>query len=181
MPIRPWLVCSLVSFAAACSIASEPTMRNKQPVLGSDFTLPDLKGKALSLQQLKGHIAVLNFWAFWCDTWKDELPHLKELAKEQTDRDFRLVAISVDGTRLQEFMDRTKGDVGFPVLLDAGSKVSASYKVVHVPSVIILDGAGRIRYTRSGYPGNEAIRTVLRRLQSERRKEAVARSPTPGD
>ncbi len=138
MKNRTWLLCAVFALIVTAGRGIERPRANNQPTPGPDFTLPDLQGKLLTLQELKGHTVVLNFWAFWCDTWKDELPHLKELANEQTDRDFRLVAISVDGTRLQAFKDQTRGNVGFPVLLDAGGKVSASYKVVHVPTVVIL-------------------------------------------
>ena len=146
------------------------------PPSAPNFTLPDLKGKSVSLKELQGHVVVLNFWAFWCDTWKEEQPHLSELAKEQSERNFRLVAISVDGTRLQEFVDKTNGDVGFPVLLDAGGKVSASYRIEHVPTLIVLDRTGRIRYTKPGYPGNEAMRSLLRKLCAEKSRVSAAGS-----
>src|SRR5580700_9880457 len=141
MLIRTWLICVAFVLVVTNGRTVERSTAGQPPAHAPDFTLPDLQGKVLSLQEMRGHVVVLNFWAFWCDTWKEELPHLKELAKEQSDRDFRLVAISVDGTRLQEFVDRTNGDIGFPVLLDAGGEVSASYKVAHVPTVVILDGS----------------------------------------
>lgn len=162
--------------ANASRSAKAPDAAGHPPAAGEDFTLPDLHGKALHLQEMRGKITVLNFWAFWCDTWKEELPHLKDLAHEQTARNFRLIAISVDGTRLQTFLDQTGGEIGFPVLLDTGGKVSRSYRVVHVPTVLILDAAGRIRYIKSGYPGNQAILTELRLLQSEQAGEAVSRT-----
>ena len=180
MPIRTWVICLALLVVVANGRAGEQP-RTVLPRTAPDFTLPDFHGQARSLKEIPGRFIVLNFWAFWCDTWKDELPHLKELAKEQSDRDFRLVAISVDGTRLQEFMDKTKGDVHFPVLLDSDGKVSESYRVTHVPTVVILDSAYRIRYMKTGYPGNEAIRTVLRKLQSEKSKGLEPRTPSPGN
>ncbi len=180
MPIRTWMICVALIFVVANGRAGEQP-RAVLPPSAPDFTLPDLHGQAFRLKEMPGQMIVLNFWAFWCDTWKDELPHLTELVKEQSDRDFRLVAVSVDGTRLQEFMDKTKGAVSFPVLLDAGGKVSESYKVFHVPTVVILDSAHRIRYVKTGYPGNEAIRTVLRKLQSEKSKDLKPGTPSPGN
>ena len=131
-----------------------------------DFTLPDIKGRPIRLQDFKGKLVVLNFWAFWCDTWKDEMPHLKALAARQDELGFRLIAISVDGKRLQEFLKRTKGDVPFPVLLDAGGGVSARYAISHVPTVVIVDAGGRIRSVKIGYPGNQVILAALRTLKS---------------
>src|SRR5205807_9227887 len=91
----------------------------------------------------------------------------QELISQQEALGFRLVTISVDGTRLPEFRHRTGGSkTPFPVLLDVGGQVCARYKVAHVPTVVIIDGAGRVRYTASGYPGNHVVLRELRKLAS---------------
>lgn len=131
------------------------------------FTLPDVKGKTFELQAQRGEIVVLNFWAFWCDTWKAELPHLKTLSARQKDMGFRLVALSVDGTRLREFMNITGGNLPFPVLLDPGGSISRQYQIAHVPTVIILDKEGKIRYRTFGYPGNDAVLHEITRITSD--------------
>lgn len=128
------------------------------------FTLPDVKGRTFDLQAQRGEIVVLNFWAFWCDTWKAELPHLKTLSARQKEMGFRLVALSVDGTRLREFMNITGGNLPFPVLLDPGGNISRQYQIAHVPTVIILDKEGKIRYRTFGYPGNDAVLHEITRI-----------------
>lgn len=135
--------------------------------LGADapmFTLPDTEDRARALAEWTGRPVVLNFWAFWCDTWKAELPSLRELAADQSSLGFSLVAVSVDGTRVPEFTRQRGTPTPFPVLLDMQSVVSHTYGVAHVPTVVILDAQGRVRYTHIGYPGNDAVRSVLRRL-----------------
>jgi peroxiredoxin len=129
------------------------------------FALPDIHGRQVRLDDYRGQIVVLNFWAFWCDTWKAEMPHLQELIPRQEELGFRLIAISVDGTRLPEFEKRTAGGkIPFPVLMDIGGQVCARYKVAHVPTIVIIDGAGRVRYTASGYPGNHVVLREVRKL-----------------
>ncbi len=132
----------------------------------TDLALPDLAGREITLQPTGGRPLVLNFWAFWCDTWKAELPHLKQLAGRQPELGFDLVAISVDGTRVPEFEGRTREPLPFPVALDVGQRVSHLYHVAHVPTVIVLDGTGRVRFTHVGYPGNHVLLSELRRLTS---------------
>jgi peroxiredoxin len=131
------------------------------------FTLPDIHGRQFRLDDYRGRVVVLNFWAFWCDTWKAELPHMKELAARQGEMGFQLLAVSVDGKRLPEFLKRTKGKVPFPVLLDPGGKVSAQYGIAHVPTVVILDREGRARSVRFGYPGNHVVLSELRKLTAQ--------------
>ncbi len=131
------------------------------------FSLLDVHGKLYRLSDVHGQVQVLNFWAFWCDTWKAELPHLKELAGRQRELGFHLTTISVDGTRLAEYEKRTGDAVPFPVLLDVGGQVSHLYGVVHVPTVIIIDAQGRVRFIKSGYPGNHIVLAQVRRLMTE--------------
>jgi peroxiredoxin len=131
------------------------------------FALPDISGKMVDLSTLKGKIIVLNFWAFWCDTWKAEMPSLRELASKQDELGFKIVAISVDGTRLQEFLSHTHGDVPFAVLLDSDKKISTAYNIKHVPTVVILDKNGNVRYVARAYPGNQAVLTEIRKLETK--------------
>ena len=139
---------------------------NGPPVGGQApaFVLPDVQGKPFRLEDHKGQTLVLNFWAFWCDTWKAELPSLTELSDRQEELGFRLVAVSVDGTRLSEFARRTTSTVPFPVLLDGGGRVSARYRVHHVPTVVILGPDGVVRFTANGYPGNSVVLRELRKI-----------------
>lgn len=140
------------------------------------FALPDVGGKVHRLEDLRGKPVLLNFWAFWCDTWKEELPHLKELAARQDELGFRLVALSVDGTRLQQFLKGTGGRVPFPVLLDAGGKVSARYHVARVPTLVLVDARGVVRWVRSGFPGNQVLLNEVRKLSGA----SVPRPPQGG-
>lgn len=126
------------------------------------FSLPDVTGKQHRLEEYAGQVTVLNFWAFWCDTWKAEMPHLRALASLAGEHGFRLVTISVDGTRLEEFREHVGASPPFPVLLDIGGQVSQRYQVIHVPTVVILDATGHVRYVHSGYPGNDIILSQVR-------------------
>jgi len=157
-----------------------------QPVLAGDddrlpdrspapsFRLLDVQGNSRCLQDYKGHVLVLNFWAFWCDTWKEELPHLREIAERQADLGFQLVAISVDGTRLREYIKRTGGKLPFPVLLDPGGRVSRLYRVTRVPTILLIDPGARVRSVRVGFPGAPVILSLIRSIAGPRQGQMPA-------
>ncbi len=148
--------------------AAAPAKTTGGPPLGTaapEFSLLDVNGKQFRLSDYRGKTVVLNFWAFWCDTWKAETPSLNELARRQQDMNFTLLAASVDGTRLSEFQRRTSGAVPFPVLMDVGGGVSARYHVRHVPTVVIIGPDGVVRFTADGYPGNFVILRELRKIE----------------
>jgi peroxiredoxin len=130
-----------------------------------DFSLLDVNGKQFRLADYQGKTVVLNFWAFWCDTWKAEMPSLNLLAGRQKDMNFTLLAVSVDGTRLSEFQRHTSGAVPFPVLLDVSGVVTAHYQVRHVPTVVIIGPDGTVRFTADGYPGNFVVLRELRKIE----------------
>ncbi len=131
-----------------------------------DFALPTVEGSTVRLADLRGRPVVLNFWAFWCDTWKAEMPHLRRLAEHRRELGFEIIAVSVDGARLHTYKAREPGGAPFPVALDHGGAVSRAYGVTKVPTVLVLDAQGRVRYRASGYPGNQPILTALRRWAS---------------
>lgn len=147
--------------------AAAPAKRGGPPLgaAAPDFNLLNVQGKQFRLADYRGKTVVMNFWAFWCDTWKAELPSLKELAARQQDMNFTLLAASVDGTRLSEFQHRTAGIVPFPVLMDVGGQVTAHYRVRHVPTVVIIAPDGTVRFTADGYPGNFVILRELRKIE----------------
>lgn len=153
----------LTTGAAQAKDPNGPALDSAAPA----FVLPDTSGQPVSLEQYRGRTVVLNFWAFWCDTWKAEMPSLKELTAEQGEMDFQIVAVSVDGARRTEFDHRTGGVVPFPVLLDGGGRTSRRYAIHHVPTVVIVDPDGVVRFTAYGYPGNQVILREMRKIASE--------------
>jgi len=61
-----------------------------------DFSLIDQKGASVTLSGQKGRVVLVNFWATWCDSCKEELPVLQELQRTRAGDRFELLAVSVD-------------------------------------------------------------------------------------
>jgi peroxiredoxin len=107
------------------------------------FALPVLgEERSLSLESLRGRVVLLNFWATWCKPCEDEMPAMENLYQELRDRDFELVAISVDDDRrtVEEFTSRM--GLNFPVLLDPEKRVSDAYQSYRFPESYLIDREG---------------------------------------
>ena len=134
-----------------------------------DFTLKSRSGENLRLEDLRGEVVMLNFWASWCGPCRQEMPHMDDIEKEFRDYGFRVLAVNVDQRRedAEEFLDTMPVD--FAILWDHDSQVSERYDVQAMPTTVMIDRDGQARYVHHGYqPGYEDdYRAQIRELIRE--------------
>ena len=148
--MRRWIVFALA--VLACASANAVTVADHAP----DFTLKSLAGNNLRLQEYRGQVVLINFWASWCGPCRQEMPLLDRLHHRYEDTGFAVLGVNVEGETgpAQEIVDKTK--VTFPILIDDGQKVSQMYDLKAMPSTVVVDRDGVIRYIHLGYkPGDE--------------------------
>ena len=132
------------------------------------FTLDARGGSQLSLAQYKGQVVMINFWASWCGPCRQEMPLLEDIYKKYSKLGFTLIGVNVepDSKAADDWLKQTP--VSFPILYDRNSKVSQLYDVSGMPSTVIIDRKGNLRYLHHGYkPGDEGeylnnIRAMIR-------------------
>jgi peroxiredoxin len=120
------------------------------------FTLAALSGQQAALSQYKGQVVMVNFWATWCGPCQQEMPLLDQMYKKYKPAGFTLIGVNVDkeAPAVKDLMARKP--VSFPVLLDPANQVSKAYHVDEMPSSVLIDRKGEIRYIHRGYrPGDE--------------------------
>ncbi len=109
----------------------------------ADFTLTDLQGKAWHLRELKGKVVLVNFWATWCPPCRKEMPDLEALYQEFKGKGLVVLAVSdEDRAKVEPFVAEKK--YTFPVLLDAGRKVSEQLRIEGIPKTFLYDRAGKL-------------------------------------
>jgi|SRR5579875_1546511 thiol-disulfide isomerase/thioredoxin len=107
----------------------------------------DMAGHAVRLDSLRGHIAVVNFWATWCGPCKQELPRLSALQAAYAGRGVEFVAVSVDQPRdfgkIQPYFESHQ--IALPVWTgaDLGTLGRLGFANV-VPATLVLDGQGNV-------------------------------------
>jgi thiol-disulfide isomerase/thioredoxin len=116
-----------------------------------NFTLTDRQGNDVSLEQLRGQVVMINFWASWCGPCREEMPLLEQIHQRYEPLGFTLLGINVEenpGDAENWLKDRP---VSFPILFDPENGVSKLYDVVAMPSTVIVDRQGNVRYLHHGY------------------------------
>ncbi len=140
---------------------------NKGPA--PNFTLKSLSGKNLKLSEMTGNVVLINFWASWCGPCREEMPLLNALHKK-----YEPLGFTVLGVNVEEKSKNARGflkdfPVDFPILLDNKNKVSKQYKVVAMPTTVMVDRDGNVRYLHKGYKtGDEKkYRKMIKKLVRE--------------
>ncbi len=134
------------------------------------FTLSARGGKNISLDQFKGQVVMINFWATWCGPCRQEMPLLEDIYKKYKPMGFTMLAVNVepDTKAAEAWLGKLSKPVTFPVAFDVDSKVSKMYKVAGMPSTVFVDRKGNVRVMHKGYkPGDEnfyltQIRSMLK-------------------
>ena len=116
-----------------------------------DFSITTLSGEFLTLEDLKGKVVLIDFWATWCKPCLLATPGLARIAKKFKDEPFVILGISADREReaWKTFVEEQKLD--WPHFLDSKRTMANGFGVTGYPSYILLDHEGIVRFTKVGW------------------------------
>lgn len=122
------------------------------------FTLLDTDGKAVSLSDYQGKIVILDFWATWCGPCKISFPAMKTaINKYKNDDQVKFLFVNTQEkskNKLQAITEyMSKNDYPFHVLMDDMDAVYQSYGISLLPTKVIIDTSGTIRFRSFGFTG----------------------------
>ena len=114
------------------------------------LSLPDAEGKTVGLQDLRGQVVVINFWATWCEPCRDEMPSLARLQGQMAGKPVVVLAVNMgeSESKAADFMGRF--NIGLKVLFDREMGAARRWKVRLLPTTFVVGPDGRIRYSLLG-------------------------------
>jgi peroxiredoxin len=153
MTPRPFFRRALGVLALAFTTLASPLATGAigPQVSAPDFTLRTMNGPNLRLAEQRGRVVMVNFWATWCGPCRQEMPQLDRLYQKYKSSGFVLLGVNVDEDARKAADVATKLGVTFPVLLDTDKAVSKLYDLSTMPSTVIIDRDGKVRYFHRGY------------------------------
>lgn len=148
-PTMRHLAASFLLCAAAAAAPAGATVATQAPA--PDFTLKGADGRNLRLQEQRGQVVLVNFWATWCGPCRQEMPHLNRLYDKYRNSGFTLLAVNIDDDPRTAMATAAKMGLRFPVLLDTDKTVSKRYDLGSMPATVLIDRDGKVRYLHRGY------------------------------
>jgi thiol-disulfide isomerase/thioredoxin len=124
----------------------------------------------LDLQQFKGKVVYVDFWASWCGPCAKSFPFMNELDRDLKDRGLQLIGINLDEEVAEAKLFLDKYPANFIIATDADKQCAKNFGVKAMPSSYLVDRNGVIRYTHLGFrPGEaEEFRVLVEQLLSEK-------------
>ena len=111
-----------------------------------NFLLKDSEGFNVTLDQFRGKVVLLNFWATWCGPCKVEMPAMERLYRSFSRKVFEILAVSTDaqGAAITRPFQQEVGFT-FPVLHDSDFRIGLRYGARQLPMTFLIDKKGIIR------------------------------------
>jgi len=130
-------------------------------------TLPDAEGRPQRLEQWRGKVVVVNFWATWCAPCREEMPLFVRVQNELGGRGVQFVGIAVDQVEKVKPFARELG-LNYPTLIGGYGAMELSRTlgntVMALPFTVVIDRQGNIAYEQLGVIKPEALRRTLETL-----------------
>ena len=126
-----------------------------------DFTLPLLNGEELSLQELRGQVVVVNFWASWCVPCRDEAPALERIWREYEDQGVLFVGVNVSDVTSKALAFIEEFSITYPNGPDPYNRISRAYHRTGVPETFFVTKDGRVAEWHIGPIAEAELKNVL--------------------
>lgn len=135
---------------ATCAVARAVTVGEVAPPLRAQ----DSDGRWHNLQELRGKVVYVDFWASWCAPCRKSMPMLDRLQRQWSE-DLVVIGVNVDAERNDalEFLQSTP--VGFPIVFDPRGEWPERFAAPGMPTGYLIDRAGVVRHVKVGYKASE--------------------------
>lgn len=167
------LACTSSNVRAATELKPD-----KERHAAPDFALKDSDGKVVHLSDYKGKVVVLDFWATWCGPCRIEIPWFTDLERNQKDKGFEVLGISMDDEGwdvVKPFL--TEVGVNYRVVMGNDFTAQAYGGVEALPTTFLIDREGKIAAVHVGLANKKDIVDGVEKLLQDPPK--VAGSPIP--
>ncbi len=170
-PLVPFLVSSsLCLFVSIFLLTSSGCIQDKkvnQIQQATSFSLTGVDSVQYNLEDYRGKIVLLHFWADWCPHCRKEFSKLQQAHDELNSKGLRILAVNVGQGREHVLELKQEYRLTIPLLLDDKKEVAEKYGVTGLPTSFFIDSKGKIREKLIGWLTAEQIRSTFEKIAAE--------------
>ncbi|MBI4824396.1 MAG: TlpA family protein disulfide reductase [Nitrospirae bacterium] len=152
------IIALIVVFIAVVLFVPAKKSKEKAGVglISPDFELKAPEGKIWRLKDTLGSVVLINFWASWCQSCKDEMPYLQNLysmtqgSEPILQKGLRIITILYKDNPEDAIRYLSQNKYNLPLLIDSRGEVSLTYGLTGVPETFIVDKNGILREILKG-------------------------------
>ena len=150
---------------ALATVSAAPAAVAGLPVIGPApaWALKDVNGAAVTSDQFKGKVVVIDFWATWCPPCRAEIPGYVELVKKYGKDGLVIVGVSMDeaGPGVVKTFSEKFG-VNYPMVMGDEKMLAAFGGIEALPTTFLIDRNGQIRDRKVGSePTEEYLKKIV--------------------
>jgi peroxiredoxin len=108
------------------------------------FDLRDDRGRAVSLEEFRGSLVVMNLWASWCPPCRAEMPDLQRLAEGEAGRGIVVVGVNEGESAQRARAFAASLGIRFPIWVDGRQQYGRAYNVLGLPTTVLVDRQGMV-------------------------------------
>lgn len=146
----------------------EEFKKRKATVIGNPFpenvVLTDINGKRFDFNTFRGKYVYIDLWASWCGPCMKEIPHMKRLEKENTNKDIVFLSLSID-TDEKAWKNKVKSlDLKGHQVIDLKNELPKALNVSGIPFFVVYDKEGKLYEYNAPRPSDPNIKEFLESL-----------------
>lgn len=139
--------------AAALAWAASALAADFKPWPGGPtpaLELQDLRGRTHRLEDYRGRVVLVNFWATWCEPCREEMPSMDRLRTALAGQPFDILAVNLAEplSRVEKFAEKVP--LGFPLLRDRDEATAKAWRARVLPASYLVGKDGSVRWVVAG-------------------------------
>jgi peroxiredoxin len=169
-PLRTLYRIALTLLVVVCLLPAQVQALPRAGQPAPNFKVVTTSGQSVTLENYRGYVLVIDFFATWCIPCKTSIPHLVEMNRKYGKQGLHVLGLSADedGEKdVRDFADQYH--VNYPLAL-AGETVQADYGIRSVPVMFVVDKKGKVAEVFRGFSDElgRSMEQLIRKLLAEK-------------
>ena len=157
-----WVItAAVIGFLAAALVYGLSGQGRSEGRTAPDFTLTTFSGAKISLDEQRGQVVVLNFWASWCAPCREEAPALERTWRRYQGKGVSFIGVNVSDLDKNALAFIERFSISYPNAPDRLGRVARAYRITGQPETFIIAAGGQLMAQHLGAISEEQLQALI--------------------